>query len=199
MCRVHTHHNNIPDVKLAEWISVAVARICFASKNHINSVRASQTPNMYDFYAENIQRPAQNWIRPHFPGWVVTESTPQFDPVARRTDDFSGFWWQQCRWCHVSSTWPLDQMCRDQETQEPIWRGREQKLIHFFYIVHMILYKYLEIYTFYDRDNTRAIYKRPVGVDWIDAVFKMRLLKCEESGSNEMRILCCPKFIHLHI
>lgn len=81
----------LPAVKLVEWISVAVARIYSVWGNRINSVQAFRTPSMYGFYAESIRMRAQNWIRPHFPGWDVTEWTLQSGPGERMMGDFSGF------------------------------------------------------------------------------------------------------------
>lgn len=116
---------DLPAVKLVEWISAAVARICFVWENHTNSVQASRIPNMCGFYVESIQMLVRNWIRQHFLGWDVIGWTLQFDLAERMMGDFSGFWWQRCHWFHVSSTSPLDRMCHGPKTPAPIHNSND--------------------------------------------------------------------------
>lgn len=116
---------DLPAVKLVEWISAAVARICFVWENHTNSVQASRIPNMCGFYVESIRMLVRNWIRQHFLGWDVIGWTLQFDLAERMMGDFSGFWWQRCHWFHVSSTSPLDRMCHGPKTPAPIHNSND--------------------------------------------------------------------------
>lgn len=130
--RAHTH---IPAAKLVEWISTAVVRICFVSKNHTNSVRAFQIPNMYDFYVGSIRMRAQNWIHRHSPDWGVTVSILRSDLGAHTTDDFLIFWSQRYRWCHVSSTWPPARMFRAPKTPAPAIQNVKKEFINHFFLL----------------------------------------------------------------
>lgn len=119
---------DVPAVELVEWISTATARICFVSRNRTNSVRAFRTPDTCGSCAGNIRTHAQNWIRRHSPDSDGTISTLRFDLGAHTMDDSSRFWWQRCRWCHVSSISPPDRMCHGPKIQAPATSNEKKQI-----------------------------------------------------------------------